>query len=111
MKIFKNKEYSNYQLRVMATLKKLLEDERTKIIIFQNEYCVINHSSDNYLLISDSHVQISNNLNFYKEEVPLYFTEKLKNMISLSSEKYLKKLKKEVFKNKTDLLSNIYKEL
>lgn len=108
--MFKKDSFTKEELRIMAVVKKLLEDEDSSFIITPYRYCVENKKREVTLFIEKEFTIFANHSFHISDKHRLAFTETLMKMVDKKRSKDLDKLKEEVLKNKKDIYSNFYKE-
>lgn len=106
---FKQKTLKEDAKYVNDIVEKYANNSAIKKLIspISNEYFLIDDKNEIYICISDYGVTISNHKFLYKKTFSLSFTDKLKKQVKVQLEQEMQDLKKSLFKNETELLSNI----
>ncbi|WP_298238612.1 hypothetical protein [uncultured Algibacter sp.] len=102
------KEDAQYIVDIVNNFSKNKEIKKL-ISPISDEYYLIDEKNKVAVSISDEEVILSNHIFLYKKVFNLSFTDKLKKQIRENMEEEMQLLKKSLFKNETNLLSNILK--
>lgn len=111
MFLLKKKPLGEDDQYVIEIIDKFSRNGEIKKMIspLSDEYYLLDEKNKISVCISNEEVIISNHVFLYKKQFNLSFTDRLKKQVREHIEEDMQKLKNELFKNETTLLSNILK--
>lgn len=99
---------SKDQKYVEDIVKEILSKPNHKKIVHKEEAFLMWAEGEVSVCVRPGRILISNHEYLFDEPFSLYFTDSIKKIVSKSIGEEIKKIKKEVFSNKMDLLRKIF---
>jgi hypothetical protein len=104
---------SDTESQIKTLLEASLDHPETRVThhVYPEIYYLSNPKLDYYIKLDKSSITVSNHTYTYREGLSDKFSKILYRVVDIHTESTVKKFEEEVFKNKTDLLNRIIKQL